>query len=340
MHRSQQARERFEQGTVIPATPLVLDDQRQFNQAGQRRLIRYYLDAGVGGIATAVHTTQFAIREKGLFSQVLNCVAEEIQHFEQENKCAIFRIAGACGPTPQAVKEAQIARQLGYDAVLLSPGGLAQYSEQQLLERTRAVGEVMPVIGFYLQPAVGGRMLSQAYWQAMCAMEQVIGIKCASFDRYSTMDVVRAAAMSGRGEALALYTGNDDNIIIDLLTKYEFVVNGEKVVRRFVGGLLGHWSVWTKRVVELFEEIRAAAQQPSVPAYLLTLAAQVTDCNSAVFDVANRFAGSIAGVHEVLRRQGLIEGIWCLDPQETLSPGQVEQIDRVVAMYPHLMDRG
>ncbi|MBR6789877.1 MAG: dihydrodipicolinate synthase family protein [Oscillospiraceae bacterium] len=327
-------------GTVIPATPLCLDAERKFNEKAQRRLIRYYLKAGVGGLAVAVHTTQFEIRkpEINLLKPVLRIACEEAKRFEAETGKTIILIAGACGPIEQAVREAELARDVGYDAVLLSPGGLAACDEEYLIKRTAAVAGVLPVVGFYLQPSVGGRVFSYDYWHRVCETENVVAIKAAPFNRYLTADVARAVACSSRKEEIALYTGNDDSIITDLITPYVFEENGERREVRFVGGLLGHWAVWTNTVVKIFEKLKAEAGTGAVNPAWLTLAAQVTDCNSAFFDTANNFAGCIAGVHEVLRRQGLMEGIWCLNPDETLSPGQVEEIDRVYRMYPELND--
>jgi dihydrodipicolinate synthase/N-acetylneuraminate lyase len=331
---------RFREGVVIPAYPLALNKNRKLDERRQRALTRYYLDAGAGGLAVAVHTTQFAIRDPrvGLFEPVLKIAAEEMQAYEKASGKPVFRIAGACGPAEQAVREAELARSLGYDAVLLSPGGLQDLSEDDLIERTRMVASVLPVVGFYLQPSVGGRIFTYDYWQRLCDIENVIGIKCASFNRYQTIDVARAAALSDRRQQISLYTGNDDNIVMDLLTGYRFQKDGLEYEKRFVGGLLGHWAVWTKTVVELFNKLKDAAKLASIPAELLTLAVQVTDANAAFFDTANNFKGCIAGIHEVLRRQGLFEGIWCLDEHETLSPGQAEEIDRVYRMYPHLND--
>ncbi len=328
------------QGTVIPAIPLVLKADRSFDEAGQRVLLRYYLDAGVGGIAVGVHTTQFAIRDAihNLLEPVLSVTAEEIDAYERRTGRAVVRIAGACGPSEQAVREAELAGRLGYDAVLLSPSGLASLGEEALLERTRAVAGIMPVIGFYLQKAVGGRFLSFAYWKALAEVPNVVAVKCASFDPYSTVDLVRGIACSARADQVALYTGNDNTIVTDLLSEYSFQHEGKTISKRFVGGLLGHWAVWTHSAVMLFSTIEKARGQSQIPAELLTLAAQVTDCNQAFFDARNGFAGCIPGVHEVLRRQGLMDGIWCLDPDETLSPGQTEEIDRVYRQYPHLND--
>ena len=340
MERHIKSLEILHEGTVIPAIPLVLNSERKFNEQGQRTLIRYYLHAGVGGLAIGVHTTQFEIRDPkiGLFEPLLKIAAEEIDSFEKKTGKVIVRIAGACGPTEQAFLEAKIAKNLGYDAVLLSPGGLKNLSEEEMIERTKCVAALMPVIGFYLQPTVGGRHFSFDYWKAIADLDNVVAFKAAPFDRYMTLDLVRGCAFSERSDKVALYTGNDDNIVIDLLTKYEFKVNDRLVCKRFVGGLLGHWSVWTHNVVGMFELLKKHREDISIPSYLLTLATQVTDCNGAFFDVKNNFKGCIAGIHEVLRRQGLMEGIWCLNPRETLSPGQKEEIDRVYKAYTHLND--
>jgi len=341
MDRHSRAMEILKKGTVIPATPLALDANRSFHEAGQRLLMRYYLDCGVGGIATAVHTTQFEIRDPkvNLYEPVLKTVSEEIDAFEKRTGKTIVRVAGACGPTEQAVAEAKLAKKYGFDAVLLSPGGLQAYSEEYLIERTKAVGEILPVIGFYLQEACGGRAFTYRYWQQIAEIPSVAAIKCAAFNRYQTLDVVRAVAFSSRREEVTLYTGNDDNIVVDLLTKYEFTgENGEILRKDFKGGLLGHWTVWTHSVVELFEKLMEAKQHDTVDAKLLTLASQVTDANAALFDPAHKFAGCIPGVHEALRRQGLMAGTWCINPNETLSPGQAEEIDRVLKAYPWMTD--
>jgi dihydrodipicolinate synthase/N-acetylneuraminate lyase len=269
-----------------------------------------------------VHTTQFAIREVGLLEPVLALAAEESK--------GVLRIAGACGPTAQAVKEAELAASLNYDAVLLSLAALKTASVDELIDHARAVASVMPVFGFYLQPAVGGRILPYSFWRRFAEIENVVAIKMAPFNRYQTLDVVRAVAESGRSADIALYTGNDDNILADLITSFEFP--GCSPVR-ITGGLLGQWAVWTKRAVELLAQARS-----DDAAEILTLNVHLTDANAALFDVAHNFHGCIAGIHEVLRRQGLLEGIWCLDPRESLSPGQAEEIDRVTRMYPHLTD--
>lgn len=323
-------------GTVIPATPLALDANRQFDEAQQRLLTRYYLEAGAGGVATAVHSTQFEIRdpEVNLFETVLRTVSEEIDRYEAETGKVIVKICGVCGKTEQALAEAELAKACGYDAVLLSPGGLNDMPESYLIERTRQVAAVMPVIGFYLQTAVGGRVFSPDYWEQICEIDNVVAIKCAPFNRYQTQDVVRACAFSARADEITLYTGNDDNIVVDLLTEYRFTRNGKTVTKRFAGGLLGHWCVWTHKVVEMFPRLQNQKATPE----LLQLAAEITDANGVIFDAANKFAGCIPGIHEILRRQGLLKGIWCLNPEEVLSPGQAEEIDRIYEMYPHLSD--
>ena len=340
MNRHETALEILKKGTVIPATPLALDENRNFDEEGQRLLMNYYLNCGVGGIAAAVHTTQFEIRkpEIGLFEPVLKIVSEEIDKYEKKNNKVIVKVAGVCGETEQAVKEAMLAKKYGYDAVLLSPGGLNDKSEDYMVERTAGVGKVMPVIGFYLQTAVGGKVFSYDYWKRVCNTENVVAVKCASFNRYQTLDVVRAAVMSERCDDITLYTGNDDNIIIDLLTKYRFEKNGKQIVKGFDGGLLGHWSVWTKKAVEIFEKVKSEKKKDEISAEMLTLAAEVEDTNAAFFDTANSFKGCIAGLHYVLKKQGLMKNIYCLNPEETLSKGQAEEIERIYAAYPELND--
>ena len=340
MNRHEIALSKLSEGTVIPATPLALKEDRTLDEKGLKLLMNYYLNCGVGGIATAVHTTQFEIREPevALFEPVIRIVSEQIDKFEEKNNKVIVKVCGVCGPTEQAVKEAELAKKYGYDAVLLSPGGLNDRSEEYLIERTRLVASRIPVIGFYLQTAVGGRVFSYNYWESICAIPNVVAIKCASFNRYQTLDVVRAAAFSDRSDEITLYTGNDDNIVVDLLTKYRFEKDGKTVEKGFNGGLLGHWSVWTKKAVEIFEKIKGAKNGCSLSPELLTLAAEVTDTNSAFFDTANGFKGCIAGLHEVLRRQGLMANTLCLNPKETMSDGQADELDRVQKMYPHLND--
>lgn len=317
----------LQRGLAIPAHPLALDAHRRLDERRQRALSRYYLAAGAGGLAVGVHTTQFAIRDPavGLLRPVLELAAEEMNRAGRP----LVRIAGICGPTAQAVAEAAAARRLGYDAGLLSLAALREVGEDGLIAHCAAVAETLPVIGFYLQPAVGGRPLGYSFWRRFADLGNVVAIKIAPFDRYKTLDVVRAVLDAGRDD-IALYTGNDDNIVPDLLTPYRF--GGRE--RRMVGGLLGHWAVWTKPAVELLARCRT---EPAGPG-LLRLHGEVTDCNAAFFDAAHGFAGCIAGLHEVLRRQGLLEGAWCLDPRETLSPGQAAEIDRVYRAYPHLND--
>ncbi|MGI5499908.1 dihydrodipicolinate synthase family protein [Lentzea sp. CA-135723] len=326
-------------GTVIPAHPLALDERRTLDEDRQRALTRYYLEAGAGGLAVGVHTTQFEIREHGLYRPVLELAAEEIAAqaglgTEDSVPLSPFvRVAGVAGPTDQAVKEAEIARELGYDAVLVSPGGLPHLTTDDLLDRSAAVGEVLPTIGFYLQEAVGGRYLPRSYWRRLADQPSTVAVKAAPFDRYRTLELVQGVADSDRGHEVTLYTGNDDNIISDLLTPFH--VNGG--VRRFVGGLLGHWAVWTRSAVQILGDAHAAvAGDTEARSRLEALNAMCIDANAALFDVRNGFKGVIAGVHEVLRRDGVLKGIWCLDPDETLSPGQAEEIIRVQTAYPEL----
>lgn len=327
-------------GLVIPAHPLALKEDRSLDEEAQRRLTRYYLESGVGGIAVGVHTTQFEIRnpKHRMFERVLELASDEVNNWEGQ---PVIRIAGVCGPVEQAVEEAQIARELQYDMVLLSPGGLKGLSEDELLYRAERVGKVLPLFGFYLQPAVGGMVLSEYFWRAFSELESVYAIKIAPFNRYQTQDVVRAVCLSSRCDEIALYTGNDDNIVIDLLTTFEFDTPRGIVRKEIVGGLLGHWAVWTSKAVELLQQIHLIKSSTSfLPHQLLTDAVKITDANAAFFDAANQFKGCIAGIHEVLRRQGLMQGIWCLDPEEGLSEGQLEEIERIYREYPDLNDDG
>lgn len=333
-------RDVLNRGVVIPASPLALTAARKFDERRQRALCRYYAAAGAGGIAVGVHTTQFEIRrpEVGLLRPVLALAAEEMDRADRGRAEPLVRIAGVCGRTEQAVAEAALARDLGYSAGLLSLAAMREDSEDALIAHCRAVGEVIPLVGFYLQPAVGGRVLPYAFWRRFAELEAAVAVKMAPFNRYRTIDVVRAVAESGRDD-LVLYTGNDDAIVCDLLTPYRFKVGGRTVERRIVGGLLGHWSVWTHKAVELLERCHGLAEQGAgMPRDMAILASETTDSNAALFDAANNFAGCIAGLHEILRRQGLLEGTWCLNPAEALSPGQREEIDRVTAAYPHLTD--
>lgn len=326
----------LQEGTVIPAHPLALNEDRQLDERRQRALTRYYLASGAGGLAAGVHTTQFQIREPQvqLLEPVFQITAEEIDAFH-ENK-SVLKIAGICGPTDQARGEAELAADYGYHLGLVSMGGLNKYSETDLLDRTRRIAEVIPIFGFYLQPAVGGRVLSYSFWREFVTIPNVCAIKIAAFNRYQTLDVVRAVIESPRRNQIALYTGNDDHIIEDLLTPFRFQVDGKWIEKRIVGGLLGHWAIWTSKAVELLREVKKLDE--TIPFRFLRLAGETTDANGAVFDVNNGFAGCIPGIHEVLRRQGLLEGIWCLNPDETLSQGQKKEIDRIYQSYPHLSD--
>lgn len=330
------------EGLVIPAHPLALDENRRLDEISQRALTRYYMDSGAGGVAVGVHSTQFEIRDPkfGLFEKVLRLAAEEVDKGKHKGKLSrpFIRVAGICGPTEQALSEAELAAGLGYESGLLSMGGLQDWSEAELLSRTERVAEVIPVIGFYLQPSVGGRTFSFIFWRAFADIPGVIAIKLAPFNRYHTIDVIRAICCSARRDQIALYTGNDDNIVNDLMTVYRFQVEGKMVEKRVVGGLLGHWAVWTHKAVQMLEEIKRARIYDTIPAEWLTRNVEVTDSNAAFFDPAHGFAGCIPGIHEVLRRQGLMKGTWCLNPHEELSAGQKEEIDRVYRDYPHLND--
>jgi dihydrodipicolinate synthase/N-acetylneuraminate lyase len=328
-------RPQLQSGLVIPAHPLALTAARKLDERRQRALTRYYCDAGVGGIAVGVHTTQFAIRDPqvGLFVPVLRLAWATMREWEAQQQQRLVKIAGVCGATKQAVREAVFARETGYDVGLLSLAALREATIDELIQHCQHVAEAIPLFGFYLQPAVGGRLLDYEFWRRFLEIENVVAIKVAPFNRYQTLDVVRALAASGRAREVALYTGNDDNIVADLLA--ELRVAGKRL--HFAGGLLGHWAVWTKRAVELLADIKAA--RANGEAFdVLARAAEVTDANAAFFDARNNFAGCIAGLHEVLRRQGLLAGRWCLDPKEDLSPRQMAEIERVYASYPHLHD--
>jgi dihydrodipicolinate synthase/N-acetylneuraminate lyase len=330
----------LQRGLVIPAHPLALTEARRLDERRQRALTRYYAAAGAGGLAVGVHTTQFAIRNPGvdLLEPVLRLAAETLAEREARGEPPLVRIAGVCGDTRQAVREAELARACGYHAGLLSLAALKEADEEQLAAHCRAVAEVIPLVGFYLQPAAGGRLLPLGFWRRFAAIPNVIAIKVAPFNRYQTLDVIRALAESGRAGEIALYTGNDDHILLDLLTRWQVPGPAGTAELTFAGGLLGHWACWTRRAVDLLAECRAARADAAVPARLLSLAEQVTDCNAAFFDAANAFAGCIPGIHAVLRRQGLLANTLCLDPAETLSPGQTEEIERVWAAYPQLND--
>lgn len=329
----------LQKGAVIPALPLALNSDRKIDELHQRALIRYYLDSGAGGIAVAVHTTQFAIRLPGtdLYSPLLRIAKEEFELFAGKAKKPVIRIAGVIGKTIEAAKEAETASGYGYHAVLLSLAAFKDSPNSEILEHCRAIAGITPVIGFYLQPAVGGRKLDIEFWRKFALIENVIAVKIAPFNRYQTLDVVRGIIESGRGEQIALYTGNDDNIVVDLLTEYKILHNGETFSKRIVGGLLGHWAVWTKSAVKLLDDIHGGRFDNDTRQALI-LANKITDCNASFFDAANDFKGCIVGLHEVLRRQGLFKGLWTLDRKESLSMTQKKEIDRVYAAYPELND--
>lgn len=333
------ARELLRDGVVIPAHPLALTADRRLDERRQRALTRYYFDADAGGIAVGVHTTQFAIREPahGMFRPVLELAADTVRQLRAARPRPFAMIAGVVGATRQAVAEAEVAHSYGYDAALLSLGALRDASTAELLDHCRAVADVMPLVGFYLQPAVGGRVLDYAFWREFADIPNVWAIKIAPFNRYATVDVVRAVGESGR-EDIALYTGNDDSIVSDLITPYPVSTGGEARIRHIDGGLLGQWAVWTQRAVDLLRRAKAARAGGAVDVELLREGAALTDANGAIFDAAHAFAGCIPGIHEVLRRQGLLAGTWCLDVRETLSPGQTHEIDRVRRAYPFLSD--
>lgn len=328
-------RQHLHEGQVIPALPLALDENRQWSPRHQRGLVRYYFEAGAGGLAVAVHSTQFEIREPqhGLFEPVLRLAAEEASALSQRDGRPFPIIAGLCGRTAQAVAEAELACELGCAAGLLSLGAWKNDPPEELVTHCRAVAEVIPLVGFYLQPAVGGRFLPCEFWRKFAEIPQVVAIKMAPFNRYQTIDVIRTVLESGRGD-IALYTGNDDNIILDLLTPWRF----GGTTRHIAGGLLGQFGVWTEAAVRMFKKLRAVRLQPELPAEWLAKNTELTDANAAIFDAANQFHGCLPGIHEVLRRQGLLPTTLCLNPQEQLSPGQAEEITRVSAAYPWLTD--
>jgi Dihydrodipicolinate synthetase family len=327
--------DQLRRGGVIPAHPLALDARRRLDARRQRALTRYYIDAGSGGIAVGVHMTQFAIRDAGLYEDVLRIGLETARAWTDR---PLVMIAGLCGPTPQALSEAQSAVQFGYHAGLLSLAAIRQADEDALIEHCTVVADEIPLVGFYLQPAVGGIHLGARFWTRFAAIDNVVAIKVAPFSRYGTLDVMRGVAEAGAEDRITLYTGNDDHIVLDLITPFSVVREARAVVLRFKGGLLGHWSVWTCAAVRLLETCRRAVASGRIDADLVALDSRVTDCNSAFFDAANNFHGCIAGCHEVLRRQGLFDGIWCLDPTEGLSPGQSEEIERVCVAHADLSD--
>jgi hypothetical protein len=338
LHRSQIPPESLailRRGAVIPAHPLALDADRKLDRRRQRALTRYYVDAGAGGLAVGVHTTQFAIRDVGLYEPVLELALDTAAEWTNR---PLVKIAGLAGQTRQAVAEARVAARLGYHAGLLSLAAFKGRSEDEIVAHCAAVAEEIPLVGFYLQTAVGGVPLPVSFWRRFAAIDNVIAIKMAPFNRYRTLDVIRGVVEAGAEDRITLYTGNDDHIVLDLLAPFD-VRRGRETIRvRVRGGLLGHWSVWTKAAVDLLDRLHRAAETDAIDLDLLAVDSRVTDCNAAVFDVANDFHGVIAGCHEVLRRQGMLEGIWCLDPKESLGPGQSEEISRVSKAHPDLTD--
>ena len=339
MENSDSLRTHLLAGQAIPAHPLALDAHRKLSERHQRAVARYYIDAGCGGIAVGVHSTQFEIREPqhGLFKPVLELAAETMDQHLAAAPRPFIKIAGACGQTPQAVAETTLARDLGYQAVLLSLAALNDQPEATVLAHCRTVAEELPLIGFYLQPAVGGRVFSYDFWRQFAEIENVLAIKIAPFNRYQTLEVIRGVIAADRDD-IALYTGNDDTIVTDLLTPFTFEHNGSPVTRQIVGGLLGHWGVWSHASVQLLEKIKTARTLEQIDLTWLQRAAAVTDMNAALFDSANAFAGCIPGILEVLRRQGLVPTTNCLNPDEVLSPGQAAELDRVTTAYPDLID--
>ena len=338
LHRSELPREVLDllaRGTVIPAHPLALDAARRFDHRRQRALTRYYIDAGAGGLAVGVHTTQFAIREAGLYETVLAAAVDDSRAWTVR---PLVLIAGVCGRTSQAVSEARTAVRLGYHAGLVSLAALKGDTEDALIAHCREVAEEIPLVGFYLQTSVGGIRLDAPFWRRLAEIDNVLAIKVAPFNRYRTLDVVRGVVEARAEDRISLYTGNDDHIVLDLITPFTVMRDGVQVTMRFRGGLLGHWSVWVRSAVELLARAQRESGTGVVSDALLALDSRVTDCNAAFFDVANDFRGCIAGCHEVLRRQGLLDGIWCLDPDETLGPGQKEAIDRVYTIHADLAD--
>jgi hypothetical protein len=338
LHRSQippEALAILRRGAVIPAHPLALDAERKLDHRRQRALTRYYVDAGSGGLAVGVHTTQFAIRDVGLYEPVLRLALETAAEWTNR---PLVKIAGLAGQTAQAVREAKTAVDLGYHAGLLSLAAFKGRREDDMVTHCEAIAREIPVVGFYLQTAVGGVPLPVSFWRRFAAIDNVVAIKMAPFNRYRTLDVIRGVVEAGADDRITLYTGNDDHIVLDLLAPFDVKRNDETVRVRVRGGLLGHWSVWTKAAVDLLNRLHRAAEADDIDLDLLALDSRVTDCNAAVFDVANDFHGVIAGCHEVLRRQGLLKGIWCLDPKESLGPGQSDEITRVSRAHPDLTD--
>lgn len=327
-------------GIAIPAHPLALTSDYKLDERRQRALARYYHAAGSGGLAVGVHTTQFEIRQPqyGLFQPVLELAAETARNCDATTDRQTVLLAGICGDTDQAVSEARIARELGYHVGMISLSALKNSTDEQLVRHCRSIAAEIPIFGFYMQSAVGGRELSSKFWRELACIPNLLGIKIAPFDRYKTLEVVRAVAESGRSNEVSLYTGNDDNIVLDLLTEYEVGAPQHPTRLRIVGGLLGHWACWTQCAVELLQECKATWKEVDIPSHLLTLASQVTDCNAALFDARNNFHGCVVGIHYALQKQGLLENLNLLDRNIGLTSGQKEEIDRVHQAYPHLHD--
>ncbi|MFP6901233.1 MAG: dihydrodipicolinate synthase family protein [Opitutales bacterium] len=329
------------EGVVIPAHPLALTKERKLDERRQRALTRYYLDAGAGGLAVAVHTTQFAIREPqhDLLRPVLELTAEVVRQWQDDLPRRIVKVAGVCGSTEQAVREAELACELGYDLALLNLSAYPDADDETLLIHAKQVAEVIPVFGFYLQPGIGGRLLSQSFFREFASIPNLIAVKMATFDRELTQGAIQGIEESGRGDEVLLYTGNDNYIVEDLTEGYLVPTDQGEKLRRMAGGLLGHWAVWTKAAVDMLEEIKTArALDDFNPSRFSHLADEVTEMNHYLFDFDHGFRGCVPGVHEVLRRQGLLEGTWCLDPEERLSEGQADALTRMSQAYPHLTD--
>ena len=324
-------------GQVIPAHPLALTPHRTMDEIHQRALTRYYVAAGAGGMAVGVHTTGFPIHDPsiGLYRAVLELAAETADDaLASRGDRAFVRVAGLVGDTANAVKEAEMARVLGYHCGLLSLGAWRDADDRAILTHCAHVAETLPLFGFYLQPAVGGRRLTYKFWREFAEIANVVAIKIAPFDRYATLDVIRAIADAGR-EDIALYTGNDDAILADLITDVPVATGGRVHTRHCVGGLLGQWAVWTRRAVTQLEVIKTwrATQSTTIHREWLTTGAALTMANAAIFDAANGYVGCLPGILEVLRRQGLVRGTWTFDTHEVLSPGQADAISWVIQQH-------
>jgi dihydrodipicolinate synthase/N-acetylneuraminate lyase len=341
MNLAVNVRAHLQGGHVIPAHPLALTPMRDMDERHQRALTRYYVAAGAGGMAVGVHTTGFPIHDPkiGLYRPVLELAAETANASLAGTSRPFVRVAGLIGDTAQALREAQIALALGYHCGLLSVGAWRDATDEAMLAHCRRVAEAIPLFGFYLQPAVGGRRLDYRFWREFAEIANVVAIKVAPFDRYATLDVVRALADAGRDD-IALYTGNDDAIVADLLTDIPVSSGGRAYTRHFVGGLLGQWAAWTHTAVQMLDEIKAwrARGEASMPREWLTRGAALTMANAVIFDAANSYSGCLPGILEILRLQGLVRGTWTYDTHERLSPGQAEMLARLPVLYPELTD--